>query len=559
MPDPLKYFIFLNLLISIKMMNAQTSEKFIQRYEWVKRLSNTSGITSTSFPSLYLEYNKLYQFIPFTGDSAGYDSLNVRSDNPDNIFVAVCDTNGKLTSSFFLKGINLLNPLFTKEGSFYFAVDGSRQVYSGYNKIYNCTGTDEHEYRIAKCDLKGNVLLLDTFHVRSSIRLGGYNSFDGSFFIMFGDVEDYDILYHKDSLFQIGMTTLVKLNEKGKILQQWKFDGIFTDFFINHNQLNIYGKTKKIDYQFRVDNKNYYRNNISDIYTQDIVLASFDTIAGKFIWHEVIKTNGGYLSAHSNDHSFMVALSYKDTISLKGRRFNANSNYHNKKTILISFSNTGSIQWHKTAINGNASITNMQVFDHTINFLVYTYSTIPGQFSWNGMNLWSHTNNNFYGCNRLILDANGNFLSFYPLPNCEPAGIYFLPDNKRYFMNYFLQDSITLGWRKYKTRSIGLHTNDFLFAKIYNDTYFSTLNLLQKTKNDNILTVYPNPTTNSFKLRGYFGSTITLKIYDLSGNIMLSIMQGRNEAIDISNFDPGIYLVIVEFNKEKYTTKVIKQ
>ena len=127
--------------------------EYKQNYEWVKRIGITYGITTTGTPSFYQAFNRIYQFIPFTGDSANYDTLTVKSDNPDNLLVVVCDTNtngkpsvnGKLTSGFILNGITSINPVFTNDGSFYAGVSEADHIYSGNNNLYNKHKLTDHD------------------------------------------------------------------------------------------------------------------------------------------------------------------------------------------------------------------------------------------------------------------------------------------------------------------------------------------------------------------------------------------------------------------------------
>ena len=537
---------------------AQVNEYYIQKYEWTKRFSlSDCGLTSPK-ASLYKTNNRLYQFIPFSGDSAEFDTLHVGSERTNNLLIAVCDLNGILKNNILIKGASSIDPLFTNDGSFYMSLDGSNDLYVGENRIYNSFSETGKSFHIVRCNLNGRLFSLDTFRVKSSISFGGYNNNDGSFFIMFGDVSWYDPIYNRDSIFQNGKTTLIKLSESGEILSKWLFDGIFSNFSIRESQLNLYGKTKKDQTSYTVANKIYYRNNIYDQNNEDIAIGSFDLENKRFIWHDIIKTNGGLIAACANEHSFFVAIGYSDTLSFRGHKIIADSNIHDAKTILFSFNNEGNIQWFKNAVNGNATLSNMKIFEHSINFIAYTHSTLSGQFSWNHQNL--STSTFFFGSHRLVLDENGNKVRFYPIPKGYPSTIFFSENNLRYYINYFLKDTVTLDSKKYESKYKKWNHKEYLFTSVY--AYDTTESFQMNFPVSNKITIYPNPTSNTFKFKGVSANLKTIgevSIYDLNGDVVLNKSQSISDEVDISSLQHGIYMVSLQISKRIYYSKVIKQ
>ena len=70
--------------------------------------------------------------------------------------------------------------------------------------------------------------------------------------------------------------------------------------------------------------------------------------------------------------------------------------------------------------------------------------------------------------------------------------------------------------------------------------------------------IHPNPTTNTIYINSIHFPIRAIKIYDLSGKLLLSKKYNSeiNININISNFSDGIY--ILKLNNE-FITKIIKQ
>ena len=56
------------------------------------------------------------------------------------------------------------------------------------------------------------------------------------------------------------------------------------------------------------------------------------------------------------------------------------------------------------------------------------------------------------------------------------------------------------------------------------------------------VSVYPNPATESFKVKGATGD---VKVYDLSGRLVLSTTAKFNQAISVEGLAAGFYKVVV--------------
>lgn len=70
--------------------------------------------------------------------------------------------------------------------------------------------------------------------------------------------------------------------------------------------------------------------------------------------------------------------------------------------------------------------------------------------------------------------------------------------------------------------------------------------------------LYPNPTTDNFRINGLEG-TATVIISDLSGRLLISKEVTKNETVSISTIPNGIYLATIKSNNIKKTEKLIIQ
>ncbi len=72
--------------------------------------------------------------------------------------------------------------------------------------------------------------------------------------------------------------------------------------------------------------------------------------------------------------------------------------------------------------------------------------------------------------------------------------------------------------------------------------------------------VFPNPVSNSFYLENSVSTTtiVEIKIYDVSGKIILSKHQNISDEIDVSGLDGGMYFVVVGQDDKTFYSKFIK-
>ena len=69
----------------------------------------------------------------------------------------------------------------------------------------------------------------------------------------------------------------------------------------------------------------------------------------------------------------------------------------------------------------------------------------------------------------------------------------------------------------------------------------------------NDLITYPNPTSNYI----YINKKVNLTVFNMLGDIIMH--EDDVNALDVSILSPGIYNVLIEYNKIKINKKFIKQ
>jgi hypothetical protein len=70
--------------------------------------------------------------------------------------------------------------------------------------------------------------------------------------------------------------------------------------------------------------------------------------------------------------------------------------------------------------------------------------------------------------------------------------------------------------------------------------------------------VFPNPATNYITIRGAESSSLT--IFDLSGRVVFRQERiSENEIIAVSNWNTGVYLVVIQTGEEREVHKIVKR
>lgn len=94
-----------------------------------------------------------------------------------------------------------------------------------------------------------------------------------------------------------------------------------------------------------------------------------------------------------------------------------------------------------------------------------------------------------------------------------------------------------------------------------NTTTACTTDIKKITNSSKQIKVYPNPTSNEFKISSDSDLVgMTYKVLDITGKLMLTgSMTSNEESISAENLTVGVYLISLEGNNQSFHTKLIKQ
>ena len=115
----------------------------------------------------------------------------------------------------------------------------------------------------------------------------------------------------------------------------------------------------------------------------------------------------------------------------------------------------------------------------------------------------------------------------------------------------------------------GLSSSQTYFVKAYittdveiiygNEISFTTLITRISDLSKTGISIFPNPTNGIFTIDYPNLEQSHIRITDITGKIILSLNNVDEKQIDISNFENGIYLIIIQTTKKVFSTKIIKQ
>jgi hypothetical protein len=80
---------------------------------------------------------------------------------------------------------------------------------------------------------------------------------------------------------------------------------------------------------------------------------------------------------------------------------------------------------------------------------------------------------------------------------------------------------------------------------------------IQENEKLNDISIYPNPATNSLNFNNLPQKT-SIKIYNQTGQMVYSEKNFNKNTLDITTFNPGLYLVLIQLNDQLITKKIIK-
>jgi len=129
-------------------------------------------------------------------------------------------------------------------------------------------------------------------------------------------------------------------------------------------------------------------------------------------------------------------------------------------------------------------------------------------------------------------------------------------DNNRV---YFVHDTTEMAslWKVYFTAFSGSSTGTYTFMQ-------ENLSYTGISEMDAVSSIYPNPTKNDINLMYAIDGKTNISIYDITGKMVFSTQVNYNnglnkQVINVENFAPGIYNVVMQSDKKRSSAKFIKQ
>jgi hypothetical protein len=108
--------------------------------------------------------------------------------------------------------------------------------------------------------------------------------------------------------------------------------------------------------------------------------------------------------------------------------------------------------------------------------------------------------------------------------------------------------------------SLAVDGNKVYMASVYGNVWMydagSPLGLEALTAESQLITVFPNPASNTLSLNNISEPT-RIRMYDMSGKLVLETEANANTSLDISHLAGGIYPVVTEHAHGKEYTKVV--
>jgi hypothetical protein len=74
----------------------------------------------------------------------------------------------------------------------------------------------------------------------------------------------------------------------------------------------------------------------------------------------------------------------------------------------------------------------------------------------------------------------------------------------------------------------------------------------------NALEFYPNPTQGVFNIKGFSGSSLKVKVYNVTGKIVYENASLNEDSIDLSSYTRGMYFVEMQLKERTIIKKLIK-
>ncbi len=402
-------------------------------------------------------------------------------------------------------------------------------------------------FRVIKCGFDGSVSVLHTIYAYANNFLY-YDETKGDLYVALSQILLVDSTKSYPTVIRKNKVNILQINiTAGGIEKVCNLDSVFSKFSIDNGKLLAYANIIKSNYNYTVQDSNYYRNSSTDNYTTDAVVAAYDLNTSQYLWHHQYKvyTYGKIMVATTSNNNFCIAIDYIDTIAMDGVNTRIDSVLLSQKA-LINFDMNGGIKWLKT-FNNYASGINIKNFGVWANSLRMELScSFVNSLNYDKVYLGYNVGLN----NHVSVDLNtGKLISIYP--KYIGGAINFTDNEYIYYGTYAFQpngiDTITFNKTLYKARK---GVQDYIFYKYNRDANNLSSYLKESDVEKFCCQVFPNPSTDKVHITA--NSNIypeDISMYEQSGkklNTAFTIDRKDTITLDLTGLNPGIYFLIME-------------
>jgi hypothetical protein len=210
--------------------------------------------------------------------------------------------------------------------------------------------------------------------------------------------------------------------------------------------------------------------------------------------------------------------------------------------------------WNPSGIETSGKLVKINLTDNSIvNELPFINNQHPGHLQLENDNLYYTMGSDIY--KMTTSDITLPTAAFITTPVTDFLGIYGLDiiDNKIYVADANGYAANGFG-HIYNTNGVFVATHTL--GNIPNHFYKSNESNLSTNYNEAVtaISLYPNPATATFYIKS--DKNVTLKIYDFTGKMVKSEVYSQS-GVDVSNLAKGIYIVEMNSENQKQTSKLV--
>jgi hypothetical protein len=563
-----------------------------QQINWVKQSFNKAKNLGLGTPNTWFTPNGNFFYVNSYGDSAQTDTGAVfRGAQESNAVISYINAKGVVLQEFNIEGISppttaspyihaLLYSVLNDTEVVFLAptqnvyINGVKRMDS---LVFNSYHTATSLYKLSKTGLLSAIITLPirsygNIKYGTGTQIGTNNSMSLSVdtitqraFVMFScsesaDTTVFDSDYVKpntSSVFQVNLNT-------GAIDKHWIFPAEFDGVSILGDDIILSGRSQGLNYEYTVDGISYARDSSADLLTNDILLASFNTVTNIFNWHKMYKIKSPYdrvnlVTSYAIGQSVYVQFRHQDTVTINGVVYGSVIPFNTQEYDLVLAINAAGVKWGNSFKGGKVQF----VFKATnqssgVSYSVYTTSdltmnTIPIPKSIvNGYNYIAVSE---FGALDRSLNA-----GFGSVKNKgDIFGVNYTDSTLIIGVSLTDSDSLLLKGKYYsKKRKGGYFAEDLLLSFRSSSSLVPTGLDKNPLGSINKVMVYPNPAHTQLRITGIdMTGNVTVCIYDMMGKQHLSKMQYSDEGFNISTLPPGAYFVQINTSTINQTLKLI--